>query len=54
METRREVTLTLALAVAAGDGVTVSYTKPTSRPLQNVICEYAKSFSAMSVMNLTQ
>jgi len=49
-----EVTLILATAVTSGQNVTVSYTKPTSRPLQNVICEDAPSFPAMSVTNLTQ
>ena len=47
------VTLKLAAAVAQGDTVTVSYYKPESRPLQNVICEDAESFSDVSATNLT-
>ncbi len=50
----RNVMLTLVAAVAAGDVVTVSYAKPSARPLQNLICEDAPSFLDVSVMNLTQ
>ncbi len=49
----REVTLTLAAAVAAGDDVTVSYERPLSKWLRNVICEYAESFSDKPVPNFT-
>ena len=49
----RTVTLTLAAAVAAGDTVTVSYAKPDSSPLQNVICEDAPSFTDQAVTNST-
>ena len=48
----RDVTLTLSSAVAAGNSVTVSYTKPTSQPLQNVICEDAPGFTDEPVTNL--
>ena len=48
------VTLTLAEAVAAGDAVTVSYAKPDSNWLRNVICEYAPSFTDQAVTNYTQ
>ena len=37
----RDVTLTLAAAVASGDTVTVSYEKPDFSWLRNVLCEYA-------------
>ena len=50
----RVVTLTLATAVASGDTVTVSYAKPSARPLQNVICEDAPDFTDVSVSNSTQ
>ena len=50
----KTVTLTLASAVAAGADVKVSYERPSSRWLQNVICEYAPSFTDESVTNLTQ
>ena len=46
-------TLTLATAVASGDTVTVSYAKPSARPLQNVICEDAPSFTDVPVTNTT-
>ena len=49
----REVTLTLATAVASTDTVTVSYDKPESRPLRNVVCEYAPSFTDQAVTNAT-
>ena len=35
--------------MAQGASVTVSYVKPSSSPLRNVICEDAPSFSDMSV-----
>ena len=47
------VTLTLDAAVASGDAVTVSYDKPESTWLRNVICEYAPSFTDQTVMNYT-
>ena len=47
------VTLTLASAVAASADVTVSYERPFSRWLRNVICEYAPSFSGEPVSNFT-
>ena len=50
----KTVTLTLASAVAAGADVKVSYKRPSSRWLQNVICEYAPSFTNEPVTNLTQ
>ena len=50
----KTVTLKLASAVAAGADVKVSYERPSSRWLQNVICEYAPSFTDESVTNLTQ
>ena len=50
----REVTLTLAAAVAAGDTVTVSYDKPDSGGLKNVVCEYARSFTGKAATNSTQ
>ena len=50
----KTVTLTLASAVAAGADVKVSYERPSSRRLQNVICEYAPSFTNEPVTNLTQ
>ena len=50
----REVTLTLAVAVASGDTVTVGYDKPDSSPLRNVVCEYAPSFTDEPVTNSTQ
>ena len=49
----REVTLTLATAVASGDAVTVSYAKPESSPLRNVVCERAPSFTDQTVTNST-
>ena len=49
----REVTLTLAAAVASGDTVTVSYAKPESSPIRNVVCEYAPSFTDQAVTNST-
>ena len=49
----REVTLTLAAAVASGDAVTVSYAKPESSPLRNVVCEYAPSFTDRAATNAT-
>ena len=49
----REVTLTLAAAVASGDTVTVSYEKPDSSWLRNVVCEYAPSFTEQAVTNAT-
>ena len=48
-----DVTLTLASAVATGDAVTVSYAKPESSWLRNVICEYAPSFTDRPVTNST-
>ena len=48
-----DVTLTLAAAVSAGDTVTVSYTAPSDKPLQNVICEDAPSFTDQTVTNQT-
>ncbi len=48
-----KVTLILANAVALGDEVTVSYTRPSSTWLRNVICEYAPSFSDQPVLNGT-
>ena len=50
---RREVTLTLAAAVAKSDTVTVSYAKPGSSSLQNIICEDAPSFTDQPVTNST-
>ena len=47
------LTLTLTAAVAAGDTVSVSYAKPDSSPLQNVVCEYAPSFTDQAVTNST-
>ena len=49
------VTLTLASSVAQGADVMVSYDKPSSSPLQNVICEDAPSFTDEPVIaaNLT-
>ena len=49
----RDLTLTLAAAVTTGDAVTVSYDKPESRPLRNVVCEYAPSFTDEPVTNST-
>ena len=49
----RDLTLTLAAAVASTDTVTVSYDKPESRPLRNVVCEYAPSFTDNAVTNAT-
>ena len=49
----RQVTLTLAAAVASGDTVTVSYAKPSGSPLRNVVCEYAPSFTDQAVTNST-
>ena len=51
--TGRSVTLTLAEAVASGDAVTVSYERPESDWLQNVLCEYAPSFTNRAVTNAT-
>jgi uncharacterized repeat protein (TIGR02059 family) len=48
-----DVTLTLAATVATGDTVTVSYTKPHTKPLKSVLCEPAPSFSDESVTNST-
>ena len=48
-----DVTLTLAAAVASGDTVTVSYEKPDSNWLENVVCEYAPSFTDQAVTNST-
>ena len=48
-----DVTLTLAAAVSADDTVTVSYTTPADKPLQNVICEDAPSFTDRAVANDT-
>ena len=48
------VTLTLASAVSAGETVTVSYTKPTTSPLQSVNDGYAvETFSNQAVTNNT-
>ena len=49
----REVTLTLASAVASGATVTVSYEKPDSSWLRNVVCEYAPNFADRAVTNAT-
>ena len=49
----RTVALTLASAVASGANVTVTYAKPSARPLQNVICEDAPGFDDQPVTNLT-
>ena len=49
----RTATLTLAAAVVASDTVTVSYDKPDSSPLRNIVCEYAPSFTDESVTNST-
>ena len=49
----RDVTLTLAAAVASTDTVTVSYAKPDSSSLRNVVCEEAPSFTEQSVTNAT-
>ena len=49
----RDLTLTLDAAVASGDAVMVSYAKPESNPLRNVVCEYAPSFTDESVTNST-
>jgi uncharacterized repeat protein (TIGR02059 family) len=46
-----KVSLTLASAVAYGDIVTVSYTKPTGSPLQTSTGTEVSSFSAQSVKN---
>ena len=43
------VTLILASAVPASADVKVSYERPSNRWLRNVVCEYAPSFSDMSV-----
>ena len=48
-----KVTLTLANAVAQGASVTVTYTKPSASPLQNVVCEDAPGFTDEPVTNLT-
>ena len=50
----RDLTLTLATAVSSIDTVTVSYDKPDSIPLRNVVCEEAPSFTDQSVTNSTQ
>ena len=47
------VTLRLAAAVTASDTVTVSYAKPDSSPLRNIVCEYAPSFTDQPVTNST-
>ena len=49
----RDATLTLAAAVTSGDAVTVSYDKPENRPMRNVVCEYAPSFTDQAVTNAT-
>ena len=48
-----DVILTLAAAVASGDTVTVSYARPASYWLQNVVCEDAPNFADQSVTNTT-
>ena len=48
----RDVTLTPA-AAASGDTVTVSYAKPESSPVGNVVCEYVPSFTDVHVTNST-
>ena len=50
----KTVTLTLASNVAKGANVMVSYDRPSSSPLQNVICEDAPSFSDEPVANVTR
>ena len=49
----RDLTLTLATAVSSIDTVTVSYDKPDSIPLRNVVCEEAPSFTDEPVTNST-
>ena len=49
----KTVTLTLASPVAAGDDLTVSYTKPARSWLRSVVCQYAGSFSDLSATNGT-
>ena len=46
-----KVQLTLASAIAFGDVVTLSYTKPTVSPLQTTFAGQAASFSAQAVTN---
>jgi uncharacterized repeat protein (TIGR02059 family) len=47
------VTLNLAEPVRADNSVKVSYAKPASGALQNVVCEVAPSFTGQSVTNST-
>ena len=47
------VTLTLASAVSAGDTVTVSYSVPTSNPVQDLIGTDAAAFTDEAVTNVT-
>ena len=49
----RDLTLTLASAVASTDTVTVSYDRPEERAMRNVVCEYAPSFTDQPVTNAT-
>jgi uncharacterized repeat protein (TIGR02059 family) len=46
-----KVQLTLSSAIKFGDIVTVSYTKPTTNPLQSATSGVATSFSAQSAIN---
>ena len=47
------VAVSLASPVAAGDTATVSYDKSDGKPIQNVVCEDAASFSDVSATNFT-
>ncbi len=47
----KQVSLTLASAIAFGDAVTVAYTKPSSNPLQSTQGGQAESFPARTVTN---
>ena len=47
------VTLTLTTAVTGGQTVTVSYTRPSTNPVQNTSGDDAPSFSNQAVTNLT-
>ena len=49
----RTVTLTLGTAAAAGDTVTVSYTKPGSNPIQDAAGNDAGALSSQAVTNVT-
>ena len=49
----RGLLLTLASAVTAGEAVTVSYTKPTSNPIQDLAGNEAAGFSNEAAYNIT-